>query len=112
MAIQCCEHLNRALVVESKTCDRFALTQVSVAPHRKAGGALAERAMSCFEVPVVVEEIKSHGKAGIDIGNTLIGMHLKPVVVPVRLKNNSVGEASIVAANTRPKLIGGSRAKY
>ncbi|WP_353893167.1 TIGR01440 family protein [Proteinivorax hydrogeniformans] len=112
LAIQCCEHLNRALVVEKEVCERFNLEPVTVTPHQKAGGALAEHAMISFVNPLVVEDLNRQGKAAIDIGNTLIGMHLKPVVVPVRLDNNKVGAASIIAANTRPKLIGGERAKY
>ncbi|WP_350343539.1 TIGR01440 family protein [Proteinivorax tanatarense] len=112
LAIQCCEHLNRALIVERGVCSLYNLDQVTVMPHRKAGGALAEHAMESFQDPVVVEELRQQAKAAIDIGSTIIGMHLKPVVVPVRLNNNKVGAASVIAANTRPKLIGGERAKY
>ena len=110
LAIQCCEHLNRALVVERKMLQQLGLTEVSVFPVPTAGGALAAQAMLQFEEPVVVEELQA--EAGLDIGNTLIGMHLKRVAVPLRLQNNRIGEASVVAARTRPKLIGGCRAVY
>lgn len=108
LAIQCCEHLNRAIVVEKEAVP-FAET-VNVVPQPKAGGSLATAAYNGFSNPVVVEEIKAD--AGIDIGSTLIGMHLKKVAVPVRLENNTIGEATIVAARTRPKFIGGVRAVY
>lgn len=110
VAIQCCEHLNRALVVKRSTAENYGLTEVSVRPVPSAGGALAAQAMDLFEDPVVVETIQAH--AGIDIGLTLIGMHLRPVAIPVRLKNSKIGQAYVVAARTRPKLIGGSRAEY
>lgn len=108
LAIQCCEHLNRAIVTE-KAAAMF-LEEVNAVPQPKAGGSMAARAYSEFESPVVLEEIKAD--AGIDIGATLIGMHLKKVAVPVRLENNMIGEASLTAARTRPKFIGGSRAVY
>ena len=108
LAIQCCEHLNRAIVVEKEAVP-FAET-VNVVPQPKAGGSLATAAYQGFAHPVVVEEIKAD--AGIDIGSTLIGMHLKKVAVPVRLEHNTIGEATIVAARTRPKFIGGVRAVY
>ena len=110
LAIQCCEHLNRALVVERKMLQQRSLTEVSVFPVPTAGGALAAQGMLQFAEPAVVEEIQAD--AGLDIGNTLIGMHLKRVAVPLRLQNNRIGEASVVAARTRPKLIGGGRAVY
>jgi uncharacterized protein (TIGR01440 family) len=110
LAIQCCEHLNRSLVVEQKTQERYNLEEVSVVPVAKAGGALAARAMIEFNNPVVVDKVEAH--AGLDIGATLIGMHLKRVAVPIRLKNNVIGKASVTAARTRPKLIGGARAVY
>ena len=84
--------------------------EVNVEPQRNAGGSLATYAYNCFSDPVVVEEIKAD--AGIDIGSTLIGMHLKRVAVPVRLSISKIGEASITCARVRPKFIGGSRAKY
>lgn len=108
LAIQCCEHLNRAIVVERKVVP-FAET-VNVIPQPKAGGSFATQAYAHFEDPVVLEEIKAD--AGIDIGFTLIGMHLKKVAVPLRLENNMIGEALVVAARTRPKFIGGVRAIY
>ena len=108
LAIQCCEHLNRAIVVERKAVP-FA-EPVNVVPQPKAGGSFATQAYAHFEEPVVLEEIKAD--AGIDIGFTLIGMHLRKVAVPVRLENNMIGEALVVAARTRPKFIGGVRAMY
>lgn len=110
LAIQCCEHLNRALVVEEEVMEKYNLEQVSAYPIRKAGGSLAAKAMDLFGKPVLVETIAAH--AGLDIGHTLIGMHLKRVAVPVRLKVTHIGEAPLVAARTRPKLIGGARAVY
>ena len=108
IAVQCCEHLNRAIVVERKAVP-FA-EPVNVVPQPKAGGSFATQAYAHFEDPIVVEEIKAD--AGIDIGFTLIGMHLKKVAVPVRLENKMIGEALVVAARTRPKFIGGVRAMY
>lgn len=108
LAVQCCEHLNRAIVTERAAA--VELEAVNVVPQPKAGGSMATQAYAAFEDPVVVEEIKAD--AGIDIGFTLIGMHLKKVAVPVRLENNRIGEALVVAARTRPKFIGGARAMY
>ena len=108
LAIQCCEHLNRAIIIEKEAVP-FAET-VNVVPQPKAGGSLATAAYKGFRNPVAVEEIKAD--AGIDIGSTLIGMHLKRVAVPVRLEENKIGEATVVAARTRPKFIGGVRAAY
>lgn len=108
LAIQCCEHLNRAIITERQAVP-FA-EPVNVVPQPKAGGSLATHAYHGFADPVAVEEIKAD--AGMDIGFTLIGMHLKKVAVPVRLQNNRIGEAMIVAARTRPKFIGGIRAIY
>lgn len=108
LAFQCCEHLNRAIVVE-KAAVPFAET-VNVVPQPKAGGSMATQAYAHFKNPVVVEEIKAD--AGIDIGFTLIGMHLKKVAVPLRLENNRIGEATVLAARTRAKFIGGVRAVY
>jgi len=110
LAIQCCEHLNRALVVEKELVKSAGLETVEVYPVAKAGGALASMAMDLFRQPVVVENIKAH--AGIDIGNTFIGMHLRPVVVPVRAEIKKIGEANLTMAKTRPKLIGGFKAAY
>jgi uncharacterized protein (TIGR01440 family) len=108
LAIQCCEHLNRAIITERSAVPFGEI--VNVVPQPKAGGSLATQAYAGFTDPVAVEEIKAD--AGIDIGFTLIGMHLKKVAVPVRLENNRIGEAMIVAARTRPKFIGGERAVY
>ena len=108
LAIQCCEHLNRAIITERAAVPGAEI--VNVVPQPKAGGSLATQAYAGFADPVTVEEIKAD--AGIDIGFTLIGMHLKKVAVPVRLENNRIGEAMIVAARTRPKFIGGIRAAY
>ena len=110
LAAQCCEHLNRALIVESELAKKYSLDVVSVIPQAKAGGSFATVAFQSFEKPVVVEHIKAH--AGIDIGDTLIGMHLRDVAVPIRLSERHIGEANIVCAYTRPKYIGGERAIY
>ncbi len=110
LAAQCCEHLNRALVVERECADRYGLETVCVVPKAKAGGSFATAAFENFKDPVAVETIKAH--AGIDIGDTLIGMHLRAVAVPVRLSVKKLGEANVVFAKTRPKYIGGPRACY
>ncbi len=110
LAVQCCEHLNRALVVEWECFREHRLTRVSVRPVPKAGGALAAMAMERFRRPVVVAAVQAG--AGLDIGHTLIGMHLRPVVVPVRTSVTHVGQAPVVAARVRPPLIGGERAVY
>nr|WP_261180382.1 TIGR01440 family protein [Anaerobacillus sp. CMMVII] len=110
LAFQCCEHLNRAIVVEQKTQRQFTLEEVSVIPVPKAGGSMAAYAYKQFEKPTVVEFIKAD--AGIDIGDTLIGMHLKHVAVPVRSQIKFIGKAHLTLAVTRPKLIGGARAVY
>ncbi|MBI0578123.1 TIGR01440 family protein [Neobacillus cucumis] len=110
LAFQCCEHLNRALVIERATADERKLDEVSVVPVRKAGGAMATYAFEKMTDAVVVEFIKAD--AGIDIGQTFIGMHLKHVAVPVRVKQKMVGHAHVTLARTRPKLIGGERAVY
>ena len=108
LAIQCCEHLNRAIVIEKAIVPDAEV--VNVIPQPKAGGSMATQAYEHFKNPVVIEEIKAD--AGIDIGFTLIGMHLKKVAVPLRLENNKIGEAMVLAARTRPKFIGGVRAMY
>ncbi|MDM5228167.1 TIGR01440 family protein [Cytobacillus sp. NJ13] len=110
LAFQCCEHLNRALVLERSVAEAKNLDEVAVIPHRTAGGAMAAYAYEHFKDPVMVEFIKAD--AGIDIGDTLIGMHLKHVAVPIRTSQKSVGEAHVTMAKTRPKLIGGERAIY
>lgn len=108
--IQCCEHLNRALVLEREAMKEYRLEQVSVVPVPKAGGAMASYAFKKLEQACVVETVEAH--AGIDIGGTLIGMHLKRVAVPVRPTIRQIGQASVQMAFTRPKLIGGARAVY
>jgi uncharacterized protein (TIGR01440 family) len=110
VAFQCCEHLNRALVVERTTASVRKLEEVAVIPVRTAGGAMATHAFEQFQDAVVIEFLKAD--AGIDIGHTLIGMHLKHVAVPVRIKQKTIGHAHITLAKTRPKLIGGARAVY
>lgn len=110
IAAQCCEHLNRAIIIEEEKADALGLEKVCVVPHPHAGGSFATATYHSLKSPVAVEEIKAD--AGIDIGNTLIGMHLKRVAVPLRLENNIIGEARLNAARTRPKFIGGERAKY
>lgn len=108
LAAQCCEHLNRAVIVEREAVPFSEI--VNVVPQPKAGGSFGTTAYQTFQNPVAVEEITAD--AGIDIGGTLIGMHIRKVAVPVRLKNNKIGEAFVLAARTRPKFIGGSRAVY
>jgi len=110
LAVQCCEHLNRALVVEKELAQAKKLEIVTVYPAIKAGGALAAMAMEKMIDPVVVENIKAD--IGMDIGDTFIGMHLKPVVIPVRISIREIGNAHLTLAFTRPKLIGGARAVY
>ena len=110
LAVQCCEHLNRALIVERKTAEKRGYEIVNVYPQPKAGGSFATSAYEGFEDPVAVEFVKAD--AGLDIGLTLIGMHLKHVAVPLRLSLDKIGEAHITAARTRPKYIGGERAHY
>lgn len=110
LAVQCCEHLNRALIVEEETAARFGYEIVNVLPQPKAGGSFATTAWKTFAHPVAVEHVRAN--AGLDIGGTLIGMHLKEVAVPVRLSINTIGKANIICARTRPKFIGGERAAY
>lgn len=109
-AVQCCEHLNRALILERECAEHYGYETVSVCPKPKAGGSLAFTAWNAFSDPVAVEHIRAH--AGLDIGGTLIGMHLRDVAVPVRLSLSKIGEANLIAARTRPKYIGGPRAEY
>lgn len=108
VAAQCCEHLNRAICVERAAVPGAEI--VCVVPQPKAGGSFATTAYRTFKDPVMLEEIKAD--AGLDIGGTLIGMHLKRVAVPVRLSLDRIGNAILLAARTRPKYIGGERAKY
>ena len=108
LAAQCCEHLNRAIIVEREASAGFEI--VNAVPSPDAGGAFASAAYKAFRDSVALAEIKVH--AGLDIGGTLIGMHLKRVAVPIRLETTHIGKASLTAARTRPPLIGGVRAKY
>lgn len=110
LAFQCCEHLNRALVMERSDAEKRGYEVVTVVPWLHGGGAFATNAYYHFKDPVVVEEIKADG--GLDIGLTMIGMHLRRVAVPVHLKNSRIGEAIVTGARTRPPLIGGERARY
>lgn len=110
LAVQCCEHLNRCLVVENLCAEQYGLEPVNVVPHPKAGGALATVAYHNLKEPVIVEKISAH--AGIDIGDTFIGMHLQPVAAPLRCEIKKIGAAHLTMAKTRFKLIGGERAKY
>ncbi len=110
LAAQCCEHLNRALVLEAEAAARYGWEPVAVVPQPHAGGSFAATVYKRLRQPVAVEAVAAH--AGMDIGDTLIGMHLKQVAVPVRLQVRRIGEANVVCARTRPKYIGGPRAVY
>ena len=110
VAAQCCEHLNRALIMTEADAERLGYEAVNVIPQPKAGGSFSTAAWKHMERPVAVEYVQAH--AGIDIGDTLIGMHLRPVAVPVRIAHPVIGGAHIVCARTRAKYIGGERAHY
>jgi len=110
LAFQCCEHLNRALVVEQQCAEMYRLEPVMARPSAQAGGALAAAAWDKMPNPVLVEGLQAH--AGIDIGDTFIGMHLRPVAVPVRIEVQTLGQAHVTMARTRPKYIGGPRTVY
>ena len=113
LAAQCCEHLNRALILEREAADKYGYEEVNVVPQPKAGGSFATAAYGAFSKDseaVAVEHIQAH--AGMDIGDTLIGMHLKDVAVPVRIRQKTIGQAHVVCARTRAKFVGGSRAVY
>lgn len=110
LAAQCCEHLNRALIIEKEAALKNGLEIVNAVPQPKAGGSFASAAYANFGHPVAVEEVSA--QAGMDIGDTLIGMHLQRVAVPVRLSIRKIGEANVTCARTRPKFIGGERAHY
>lgn len=110
LAAQCCEHLNRALVLERRAAEKYGYEPVSAVPWKKGGGSFATAAFYGMKDPVVVEHIRAH--AGMDIGDVLIGMHLRDVAVPVRLSISSIGGAHLVCARTRPKYIGGERTHY
>ncbi len=110
LAAQCCEHLNRAIIIEAECAEKYGYDAVCVKPQPKAGGSFATVVYDNLKCAVAVEHIKA--RAGIDIGGTLIGMHLRDVAVPVRLSIRKIGEANILCARTRPKYIGGPRAIY
>ena len=110
LAAQCCEHLNRALILEEKAALQYGYEPVNVVPQPKAGGSFATMAYSHFDSPVAVEHIRAH--AGMDIGDTLIGMHMREVAVPLRISVKYIGEARVVCARTRAKFVGGERAVY
>ena len=113
VAAQCCEHLNRALVVERETMEHFGFEQVNAIPQpNHAGGAFATECYDRFKDPVLIESVNAKGDAGIDIGGTMIGMHIKSVVVPLRISLRKIGEAPIICARRRPKYVGGARAIY
>lgn len=110
LACQCCEHLNRALIIERAAAREFGYTQVNAMPSLNAGGAFATAAYKNMQDPVAVEYIQA--AAGLDIGDTFIGMHLRPVAVPLRLVQKSIGQAHLSAARTRARYIGGPRTQY
>lgn len=110
LACQCCEHLNRSLIVEKECMKEHRLCRVNVIPQLKAGGSFAAAAYQGMSDPVAVESLNA--QAGMDIGDTLIGMHLAPVAVPVRTRLSSIGDAHVVCARTRAKYVGGMRACY
>lgn len=110
LAVQGCEHINRSLVIEKACQQKFSFAEVNVIPHRKAGGAFAAAAFNKFVDPVTVEKVEAD--LGLDIGDALIGMHLKNIAVPVRLSFKEIGKAHLTAARSRLKLVGGIRAKY
>ena len=110
LAAQCCEHLNRALILEGECAERYGYEPVCVVPQPKAGGSFATRTWAELQRPTAVEHVRAH--AGLDVGGTLIGMHLREVAVPVRLSVDHIGDAILLCARTRPKFIGGSRAVY
>ena len=110
LAAQCCEHLNRALILEEEAAERYGYEQVNVVPQPKAGGSFATAAYHSFTHPAAVEHIRA--AAGMDIGDTLIGMHLKEVAVPVRIERRQIGAARVICARTRLKFTGGARAVY
>ena len=113
LAGQCCEHLNRALVIEEKVLETYGFEQVNVIPQpNHAGGAFATICYQKMDKPVVTESIEARAVAGIDIGGTMIGMHIQPTVVPLRISLRRIGEAPIICARRRPRYIGGARAVY
>ena len=112
LAAQCCEHLNRAVIVEKKCAQRYGLTRVNVVPVLKAGGSFGTAAYNGFENAYAVESLERKATAGMDIGDTFIGMHMRDVVVPVRVHTDRIGNAHVTFARTRAKFVGGDRAVY
>ena len=112
MAVQCCEHLNRAIVLEREVAKEYGFEIVNVIPQIHAGGAFATKHFGSLKDPVVVESINQKATVGVDIGGVMIGMHIHPVVVPLHLDNKQIGEARVIAGRYRPKYIGGPRAVY
>lgn len=110
LAAQCCEHLNRTIIIEKEAANFYRLERVNVVPQPKAGGSFATAAYQGMYEAVAVEEVEAH--AGMDIGDTLIGMHLRKVAVPVRIAQKTIGDAHVVCARTRLKFVGGERAHY
>ena len=110
LAAQCCEHLNRAIVLEREAAKAYGCQIVAAIPQPHAGGSWATSCWRAFKDPVLVEEVRA--AAGMDIGGTLIGMHLRRVAVPVRLSLDHIGQAILLCARTRPPFIGGARAVY
>ena len=110
LAVQGCEHVNRALVVEREVAIKHQLEIVSVLPTLHAGGSGQLAAFRYMKDPVEVEFIRAD--AGLDIGDTAIGMHIKHVQVPIRPVLRDIGLAHVTALASRPKLIGGARAQY
>ena len=112
LAVQCCEHLNRAVVIDKSVAVSRGYEIVNVIPQPHAGGAFAVKHFKSLNEPAVVEDIRHEAVVGLDIGGVLIGMHIRPVVVPLRMEHKRIGEASVIAGRYRPKYIGGSRAVY
>lgn len=112
LAAQCCEHLGRALVVERAAAEKYRLEIVNAIPQSKAGGAFATATWEVLPSRVLVDTLCQQAAAGMDIGGTLIGMHLRRVAVPVRLSLSRIGEAGLLCARTRPRFVGGCRAVY
>ena len=112
VAVQGCEHINRSLCVERATAERFGLSEVWVEPWLHAGGAFCVEAAKRFQDHIMVEDLKGQATLGIDIGGTMIGMHMRPVVVPIHAELKRVGEATLIMAKSRPKYVGGPRAHY
>ena len=112
LAVQGCEHINRSLCVSRACMERYGLTEVMVRPWLHAGGAFVTHAFAHTEEAVMAEDLRGLAHFGMDIGGTLIGMHLRPVAVPIHSPLREIGAARVVMARTRPKYVGGPRARY